>query len=63
MVLFDRMGKANGNMGVEYADVDGDLRLDLLTTTYQQNDSVSLTLIGTKSNRDAIEMQSEARFS
>jgi len=35
-VAFDRTGKANGNMGVEYADVDGDLRLDLLTTTYQQ---------------------------
>ncbi|MCY2980865.1 MAG: CRTAC1 family protein [Planctomycetota bacterium] len=35
-VAFDRTGKANGNMGVEYADLDGDLQLDLITTTYQE---------------------------
>ena len=34
-VAFDRNGKANGNMGVEYADLNGDGRLDFVTTTYQ----------------------------
>jgi enediyne biosynthesis protein E4 len=34
-VAFDRNGKANGNMGVEIADVDGDLEMDIVTTTYQ----------------------------
>ncbi len=34
-VAFDRQGRANGNMGAEYADLDGDGQLDLLTTTYQ----------------------------
>lgn len=32
---FDRNGKANGNMGVECGDVNGDGLLDLFTTTYQ----------------------------
>ncbi|MCU0711682.1 MAG: CRTAC1 family protein [Pirellula sp.] len=31
----DRAGRANGNMGVEIADLNGDLLLDLFTTTYQ----------------------------
>ncbi len=31
----DRAGRANGNMGVEIADLNGDLRFDLFTTTYQ----------------------------
>ncbi|MEO8269634.1 MAG: CRTAC1 family protein, partial [Aureliella sp.] len=35
-IAFDRNGRANGNMGVEYADLDGDQRLDLITTTYQE---------------------------
>ncbi len=34
-VAFDRNGKANGNMAAEYADIGGDGRLDLLSTTYQ----------------------------
>lgn len=34
-VGFDLQGKANGNMGVDYADIDGDGLFDLLTTTYQ----------------------------
>ena len=34
-VAFDRTGRANGNMGVECRDLDGDGRLDLVTTTYQ----------------------------
>ncbi len=32
---YDLQGKANGNMGVDYADMDGDGLLDLVTTTYQ----------------------------
>ncbi len=35
-VAFDRFGHANGNMGVEYADLDGDGLLDLISTTYQE---------------------------
>jgi enediyne biosynthesis protein E4 len=35
-VAFDRHGKANGNMGIEYADLNGDGRLDFFTTTYQE---------------------------
>jgi hypothetical protein len=35
-VAFDRYGKANGNMGIEYADINADGRLDFLTTTYQE---------------------------
>ncbi len=34
-VAYDLQGKANGNMGVDYVDLDGDGQLDLLTTTYQ----------------------------
>ncbi len=34
-VAFDRTGKSNGNMGIEYGDLDGDGYLDLFTTTYQ----------------------------
>ena len=34
-VAFDRSGKANGNMGIDLGDVDGDGLLDLFTTTYQ----------------------------
>lgn len=34
-LAFDRLGKANGNMGVELGDVNGDGLTDLFTTTYQ----------------------------
>lgn len=34
-VAIDRAGRANGNMGVEVADLDGDLLFDFFTTTYQ----------------------------
>ncbi len=34
-IAFDRTGKANGNMGIECADLDGDGLVDLFTTTYQ----------------------------
>lgn len=34
-VAFDRLGNANGNMGVEIGDVNGDGKLDIFTTTYQ----------------------------
>ena len=34
-VAFDRTGKANGNMGIDCADLDGDGLADLFTTTYQ----------------------------
>ena len=35
-VAVDRLGKSNGNMGVDFADFDGDGQLDLVTTTYQE---------------------------
>lgn len=34
-VAFDGKGRANGNMGVDAGDANGDGRLDLITTTYQ----------------------------
>jgi enediyne biosynthesis protein E4 len=34
-VAFDRNGRANGNMAIEYADLNGDGLLDFVTTTYQ----------------------------
>ena len=34
-LALDRNGKANGNMGIECADLDGDGLVDLFTTTYQ----------------------------
>ncbi len=34
-VALDRLGKANGNMGVEIGDVNSDGLLDIFTTTYQ----------------------------
>ena len=34
-IAFDRTGKANGNMGIDCADLDGDGLVDLFTTTYQ----------------------------
>lgn len=34
-VAVDRSGNSNGNMGVDYADFNGDRLLDLVTTTYQ----------------------------
>lgn len=33
---YDQNGKANGNMGNDYADLNGDQLLDLVTTTYQE---------------------------
>lgn len=34
-VAIDRAGRSNGNMGIEAADLDGDLLIDFFTTTYQ----------------------------
>lgn len=34
-LAFDRLGKANGNMGLDLGDVNGDGLTDLFTTTYQ----------------------------
>lgn len=34
-VAIDRAGRANGNMGIEAADLNGDLLFDFFTTTYQ----------------------------
>ncbi len=34
-VAFDRLGRSNGNMGVDCGDFDNDGLLDLFTTTYQ----------------------------
>ncbi len=34
-LAFDRSGQANGNMGIDGGDVDGDGRIDLITTTFQ----------------------------
>lgn len=34
-LAFDRLGKTNGNMGVDCRDVNGDGLLDLLSTTYE----------------------------
>lgn len=34
-VATDRVGRANGNMGIEAADLNGDLLVDFFTTTYQ----------------------------
>jgi hypothetical protein len=34
-VAIDRAGRANGNMGIEAADLNGDLLVDFFTTTYQ----------------------------
>lgn len=35
-LAYDRTGRANGNMGIDSRDVDGDGRLDLVTTTYEE---------------------------
>ncbi|XZE19426.1 CRTAC1 family protein [Pirellulaceae bacterium SH449] len=35
-VAIDRAGRSNGNMGIEAADLDGDLLIDFFTTTYQE---------------------------
>ncbi len=43
---FDRRGKANGNMGIECGDVNGDGLLDLFTTTYQDEMPVLYTNFG-----------------
>ena len=45
-VAFDRQGKANGNMGLEFADLDGDRELDILTTTYQEEMPVYYQSLG-----------------
>jgi enediyne biosynthesis protein E4 len=45
-VAFDRNGRANGNMGVEYADINRDGWLDLLTTTYQEEMPVYYAALG-----------------
>ncbi len=45
-VALDRTGKANGNMGVECADLDGDGLVDLFTTTYQDEMPVLYKNVG-----------------
>jgi len=35
-LAFDRNGRANGNMGLDYVDLNGDQMLDIVTTTYQE---------------------------
>ncbi len=45
-VAFDRNGRANGNMGVDYADLDGDQLLDLITTDYQDEMPVLYQALG-----------------
>lgn len=45
-VAVDRGGKANGNMGVDVGDADGDGLLDLLTTDYQDELPVLYQNIG-----------------
>jgi len=35
-LAFDRNGRANGNMGLDYVDLNGDQKLDIITTTYQE---------------------------
>lgn len=45
-VGFDRNGRANGNMAVEYADMNNDGLLDFLTTTYQDEMPVYFECLG-----------------
>jgi enediyne biosynthesis protein E4 len=45
-VAVDRNGRANGNMGVEWADFDGDGLLDFFTTTYQDEMPVLYRHVG-----------------
>jgi hypothetical protein len=52
-VAFDRFGKANGNMGVECADLDGDGLLDIFTTTYQEEMPVLYRNLGSGLFQDA----------
>jgi hypothetical protein len=52
-IAFDRLGKANGNMGAECADIDGDGRLDIFTTTYQEEMPVLYRNVGNGFFEDA----------
>lgn len=45
-LAFDRLGKANGNMGVDLGDVNGDGLTDLFTTTYQDEMPVLYSNMG-----------------
>ncbi len=45
-VAFDRKGKANGNMGVEYADLNGDHLAELVCTSYQDEMPVLYQALG-----------------
>jgi len=45
-VAVDRLGRSNGNMGVDFADFDGDGQLDLVTTTYQEEMPVLYHAVG-----------------
>jgi len=45
-VAVDRRGRSNGNMGVDYADFDGDGQMDLVTTTYQEEMLVLYQAVG-----------------
>ena len=52
-LAFDRLGKANGNMGVDSGDFDNDGKLDLFTTTYQDEMPVLYRQIGSGLFEDA----------
>jgi enediyne biosynthesis protein E4 len=45
-IAFDRLGRANGNMGVEIGDINSDGLLDVFTTTYQDEMPVMYVNLG-----------------
>jgi enediyne biosynthesis protein E4 len=45
-LALDRLGAANGNMGVDIGDVNGDGMLDIFTTTYQNEMPVMYVNVG-----------------
>lgn len=45
-LAYDRLGNANGNMGIDSRDLDGDGWLDLVTTTYQDELPVVYSNVG-----------------
>lgn len=52
-VAIDRNGKNNGNMGIEYADLNNDGRLDYVTSTYQDELPVLYRNMGNNLYEDA----------